>query len=260
MLDLPLRTKKPTTWFTNSMSDPFHSDLTFEQIAAVFGVMAAAPHHTFQMLTKRPQRAAEWFRWLREESENDYPCTADEWSAYAAGELGDGGEESQTNAFWRLRERWTAAFATTPWPLSNVWLGVSVEDQAAADERIPLLQELPAAVRFLSVEPLLGSVDLLIAAFNGADSFGAMAGIDWVIVGGESGPGARVCSVEWIRGVVRQCEAAKVPVFVKQLGASPLVGQGHYQAKLQDRKGGDITEFPEDLRVREFPRGHEVTR
>lgn len=248
MLGAPLRVKKPQMWFVNSMSDLFHEDITNEQIAAVFGVMAACPQHTFQVLTKRPERMVEWFRWLREESENDYPSTADEWSAYTAGELGDGSEESQTNAFWRMRARWTAAFAETPWPLPNVWIGVSVEDQKRADERIPLLQQVPAAVRWLSVEPLLERVDLLYAAFNGADSLSAMAGVDWVVVGGESGHGARPFNEEWARLVLSQCKTAGVPCFVKQMGAKPV------ELRLQSNKGGDMAEWPEDLRVRQWPK------
>lgn len=149
----------------------------------------------------------------------------------------------------------------------NVWLGVSVEDQQRAEERIPVLLQTPARVRFLSAEPLLGPVDLLQAAFDGSESFSAMGGLDWVIVGGESGPRARPCNVEWIRDIVRQCGTAKVPCFVKQLGANyedPPNGVGGVLARpdptvvppirhLRDRKGGDPSEWPEVLRVRQMP-------
>lgn len=174
---------------------------------------------------------------------------------------------------------------------ANVWIGTSVEDQAAADKRISELLKIPAAVRFLSMEPLLGPVDISYPALlfprgpqmccSGRECacqglpcdpppwlYPKGEGIDWVIVGGESGHGARPCEVDWIRGIVRQCKAASVPCFVKQLGSKfsddrmgiagrdlhgefvdPLVSR-----RLRDKKGGDIAEFPDDLRVREFPR------
>ena len=183
----------------------------------------------------------------------------------------------------------------------NVWLGTSVENQQAADERIPHLLSVPAKVRFLSIEPLLGPIDLSghmnskRGYFSGVDSleccgetYEKRADIDWVIVGGESGHGARPCRVEWIRDIVRQCKAAGVPVFVKQMGGNVITrndmiedafnnGESgwpdpdvqhningfreEYQGadcriKLADKKGGDWSEWPEDLRVRQFPNVH----
>lgn len=141
----------------------------------------------------------------------------------------------------------------------NVWLGTSVENQEMADKRIPELIKIPARVRFLSVEPMLEAIDLRSAAFNGADSIsgmeGSMEGIHWVIVGGESGPHARPCDVEWIRDIRYQCAYAKVPCFVKQLGSNSF--QRTMQRDewvLDDPKGGDPSEWPEDLRVQEFPK------
>jgi len=136
-------------------------------------------------------------------------------------------------------------------PGSNVWCGVSVENQEQAAARIPLLVETPAAVRFLSVEPMLEPIQLHLLADSA---------IHWVIVGGESGPNARPCNVSWIRDIVKQCKYAGVPVFVKQLGASCYsTHREDQQSKpilvdLHDFKGGDISEWPEDLRIREFPR------
>lgn len=142
------------------------------------------------------------------------------------------------------------------WPLPNVWLGVSVEDQATADERIPLLLRTPAAVRFVSYEPALGPVNLLrymSVPLAEIDNPGAM--LDWVIVGGESGPGARPFDIQWARNTVAQCKAAGVACFVKQVGSVPMERgeRWRYEPKLKDRKGGDWEEWPEDLRVREFP-------
>lgn len=188
-LDQPLRWKRPRRIFVNSMSDLFHAGVPDAFIDRVFQVMADAPQHIFQVLTKRPQRMR----------------------AYVA-----------------------AAGGTNPLP--NVWLGISVEDQAAADERIPHLVETPAAVRFLSCEPLLGPVDLdpnwlhpknpdpmpLDGRFRLPEE-----GVGWVIVGGESGPGARPMMAGWAWALRDQCEAWDVPFTFKQWGAwAPLTGTG----------------------------------
>lgn len=275
-LNEPLRWRKPQRIFVNSMSDLFHEDVPDEFIAAVFGVMAACPQHTFQCLTKRPERMRAWFERasgspadvlsaaLTRHYDDDFACAVanyvNGWSRWR--NMTDDGNPLDGS----MRR----------WPLPNVHLGVSVEDQQRANERIPLLLETPAAVRFLSMEPLLGPVDLAYAAFNGADSLGSLEGLHWVIVGGESGPGARPCHVDWIRSIVKQCRAAGVPVFVKQLGAvahgrpherseefgapgdegAPLDGfdrDGKWRLHLVDKKGGDPAEWPTDLRVREFP-------
>lgn len=167
-----------------------------------------------------------------------------------------------------------------PCPQPNLWLGTSIENQAAADERIPHLLRVPAAVRFLSVEPLLGPVSLshhmnskrgFFADVKEVESCGKVypkrSDIDWVIVGGESGPGARPCDVAWIRSVVEQCKAAGVPCFVKQLGSKPggrtpslsgplgdpTVHDHDHILRIRDPKGGDPGEWPADLRVREYP-------
>ena len=137
-------------------------------------------------------------------------------------------------------------------PPQNVWVGASVENQAMADRRIPELLEIPAVKRFLSVEPMLERIDLQYAALTGAESLQSRGGIDWVFFGGESGPGARPCYLQWIRDGVRQCQLAGVKVFVKQLGAFPVMGRDDAHI-VRDKKGGDMSEWPEDLRVREMP-------
>jgi len=204
-----LRRKKPTVYFVNSMSDLFHAHATREFLAGVFAVMAATPQHTYQCLTKRPLRM---------------------------------GRILNDPAFHRLvmveghRAKWGwpngIEFMGAQWPLPGVWLGTSVEDQQRADERIPHLRATPAAVRFLSVEPLLAPVDLS----------GHLDGIGWVIIGGESGPGARPMLEGWAVDIVQQCQAAQVPVFCKQLG-TVLGGRRHH----------DINYFPPALQVREYP-------
>jgi hypothetical protein len=151
------------------------------------------------------------------------------------------------------------------WPLPNVWLGVSVENQVTADMRIPLLLDTPAAVRFVSAEPLLDKVEL--DRYLDVDVSWRAAALSWVIVGGESGPGARPCCLSWVRNIVHDCQHAGVPLFVKQLGARPFeasddapLDDGTWPVQswlhFDDRKGGDPSEWTEYLRVRQFPGVH----
>jgi len=247
-LDQPLRWTRPRRIFVNSMSDLFHKDVPDEYIACAFTVMAKASRHTFQVLTKRHAR----MRALLSSPEFQVMCFA-----------------AATSRGWDLEG--------TPWPLPNVWLGVSAEDQHWADIRIPALLDTAAAVRFISAEPLLGPLDL--GAWLGqmwkcrecsmiqgqhtgsAHCFGCGArnwplpilALDWVIAGGESGPGARPCELEWLRSIREQCAYEMVPLFMKQLGSAlgKELGAGP--------KGGDVGRWPENLRVREFPRLPEMT-
>lgn len=168
---------------------------------------------------------------------------------------------------------------TSPWPLPNVWLGTTVENQEMADIRIPVLIQLPAAKRVLSVEPLLGPLQLdWVSREPGKPLYSLLEfrdfdpstpdgrhyrrAIDWVIVGGESGPDARTCDLTWVRSVVRQCNFSRVPCFVKQIGSNPVHtvggqqsdrGSGRFPIRIHHRKGGDPEEWPEDLRVRQVP-------
>lgn len=258
MLDAPLRWRKPRRVFVNSMSDLFHEDITDEQIAAVFGVMAACPRHTFQVLTKRPERMVEWFAWIANEAEpvDQSPGAAVICGIHASNACAD------------------VDYLGLPsvWPLPNVWLGVSCEDQQRTNERIPLLLQCPAAVRFVSAEPLIEPVDFGrwldyrthrkcarckavcadgLACSHCGQHAQASAALDWIIAGGESGPGARECNDAWLRSIVQQCRATSVPVFVKQLGSHVI--QGGELRRKADRKGGDPREWPHDLRVRQFP-------
>lgn len=141
-------------------------------------------------------------------------------------------------------EEWLDTHGLNSLP-SNIWLGTSTENQKTADERIPILNSIPAAVRFLSCEPLLEEIDLKLFHILPEPQ------PNWIIVGGESGANSRPCLVEWIESIVQQCQAAKTSVFVKQLGSNAYLGQQRFQTK--DKKGGDIQEFPEYLQIREFP-------
>lgn len=206
-LEIPLKRKKPETYFVNSMSDMFHDNVEDEWLDQVWDVMKRTPQHTYQILTKRPHRM-------------------------------------------KARLQGTE-------PLPNVWLGVSVENQKAADERIPLLLETPAAIRFLSCEPLLEFVDLsrwlpIQLEESGWEKYPEMNSLtfDWVIVGGESGRGARSCEVEWLEEITEKCLAADVSIFVKQLGSKPT----GIDIKLSDKKGGNFDQFPESLQFRQMPK------
>lgn len=250
-----------------SMCDPFDEEVPIEWLARFLRLIHDTPHLDWLLLTKRP---ALFGRRLAEVEES---C------------IEIGGKEMM---HWR--HAWTHNT-----PPSNVWIGTSVEDQPNADRRIPELLKIPAKIRFLSVEPMLGPVDLKLdhieveASFRHADDCKGFCdfacggeevkgGIDWVIVGGESGPGARPCNVEWVLSVVDQCAKASVPCFVKQLGSKAVEsdfqhtkecwnencalagGPGDCDGEvvqdslcLSHPKGGDPEEWPDDLRVRQFP-------
>lgn len=159
---------------------------------------------------------------------------------------------NEVRDFWLYE--WLSAWLDN-YPPANVWLGASVEDQQRADERIPALLAVPAAVRFLSCEPLLGPVHLGLVGMLPRDVAATPTPVwqrlHWVIVGGESGRHARACNLDYVRLVVQECRAARVPVFVKQLGANPFLDASGLS--LRDAKGGDPAEWPEDLRVQQFP-------
>ncbi|MGR4927356.1 DUF5131 family protein [Bradyrhizobium sp. CAR08] len=207
----PMRRKKPTTYFVNSMSDLFHENVPDEWIDQIFAVMALTPQHTYQVLTKRSARMRDYCEQRSRMSERH----AGFWHAF--------------QAFGGLYENLRLL------PLPNVWLGVSTERQPEADERIPDLLQTPAAIRFISAEPLLGALDLVSPLYSGqagitmrgylrdhaeSDDFHHHAPkLDWVIVGGESGSGARPMHPAWPRAIRDQCVATRTAFFFKQWGA-----------------------------------------
>lgn len=227
---LPLRWRRPRRVFVTSMSDLFHVGVSDNLIARAFAVMQLASQHTFQVLTKRPERAAALL------NSHEFAGLFDDW-----------------------RERISPRCGDFVYPIPNVWIGTSVEDQESADIRIPQLLRTRAALRFLSCEPLIGPVDLESARIGvhlGAySSSGHRTGVDWVIVGGESGPGARPFDVSWAQELARQCGRAHVACFVKQLGARPYTEcyDRLIPLELKDSHGGDWEEWPDNLRIREFP-------
>jgi protein gp37 len=200
----PYKWKKPCMIFVNSMSDLFHEDVPFEFIVKVYAIMKACPQHTFQVLTKRIERALEFYKWVQGNIDQ---------LKIALPILG----------FVMKNE---GAF----FPPSNVWIGTSCEDQTTYNQRVPILLQIPAAIRFLSCEPLLGPIDLRFDSncmdYNHADFGHGRACIDthkihWVIAGGESGHKARPVHPDWIRSLRNQCDSKKganIPFFFKQWG------------------------------------------
>lgn len=227
-----------------SLCDPFDAEVPLDWRLAFFDTIKSTPNLDWLLLTKRPENALKFYEehvWRHSDGRTLPPDR---------------------------RADFTLKF------LPNVWLGVSVEDQQRADERIPILLRISARVRFLSVEPMLEHIDLATWFWSAMTPLKKCA-VDWVIFGGESGPNARQCSLDWIDDGLRQCRAAGVPVFVKQFGAFPTCSNvnrwdfpGHVEMqesccvegaaaaalKFHDKKGGDMAEWPEEFQVREFPR------
>jgi protein gp37 len=261
-LQQPFKWRKPRRVFVDSMSDLFHSDVPDGFIAQVWEVMAQTPQHIYQILTKRPGRMRSWVtRWHDNTGDDDVPAgphgmppmprgpeavraTYTSPRARLFADMLDSMGDPPEGAAYPLYD-WMEGPRYYPGVLHNVHLGVSVEDQKRADQRVAALLETPAAVRFLSCEPLLGPVNLggylrhwvtcetcgasgsVPVPGEGAQCTQCCGGehptgpraIDWVIVGGESGPGARRMDPEWARSLQRQCQDAVVAFHFKQTGS-----------------------------------------
>lgn len=246
-LEEPLHWRKPRRIFVCDMGDLFHDGVLEDWLFSIFGVMALCQRHTFQVLTKRPEKMLSF--------------------------LGDieGAAGFVSRAFQKIGP-WPTCDMARIWPLPNVWLGVSVENQHFADARIPLLLGTPAAVRWISAEPLLGPLDLnqsqyRVPAYAWRGT--APMRIDWLVCGGESGPNARSMHPDWARSLRDQCQAAGVPFFFKQWGewlpqcqlaATGMVETGRHVGKRVDE--GNFVKFGKKLSGRlldgrewnEFPR------
>jgi protein gp37 len=283
VLMAPLKRKKPTTYFVNSMSDLFHENVPDEWIDRIFAVMALCPHHTFQVLTKRPARMYAYMveRWQPAKAQAldlgggdklDMPAETvgedrrdqvlraidDIFAEYR--DLKTKFIDTDNDVLWT--DAGEAKCMQFSWPLPNVWLGTSAERQKESDERIPHLLRTPAAVRFVSLEPLLGPIDLN-RIHEGYDTpegarvdmwesclngkrYDMWAGddedpmqpghpkLDWVIVGGESGHGHRDMDPAWAESILAQCKDAGTAVFMKQMSGR--------------------AEIPKDLMIRQFPK------
>lgn len=217
LLDQPVRWARPRRIFVPSMGDVFHESVPDAALAAIFGIMLLTPRHTFQVLTKRAERMGRFLR----QAETD---GIEPWlRALADHGLGD------------LVAR-VAAPESLRWPAPHVWIGVSAEDQERANARIPILLRTPATVRWVSAEPLLGALRLEQIPVDRHTTVNALAGtgidwigapripnlilprLDWVVVGGESGPKARAMDPAWVASLRAQCERAGVAFLFKQWG------------------------------------------
>ncbi|RLC38220.1 phage Gp37/Gp68 family protein [Candidatus Falkowbacteria bacterium] len=236
-LSIPKRWKQPSRIFVPSMGDLFHKEVSYDFIDKVYDTMLSCDWHTFQVLTKRPDIALDYYESVKaDQAEIGEPTAID----YA----------------------------------ENIWFGTTAENQEMADKRIPILLQIPAAVRFVSVEPMLGPVDLYnkkrdyLGPITGTKGQVLEDGLNWVIIGCESGPGARECKTEWVRGLVGQCQSASVPVFVKQLQmykatnhnkifeSADLVRSYYCDEKVKVKRflTKKIEQFPADLMIREYPK------
>lgn len=259
------RKVSPLKIFVENQSDLFGPWYTDEMIDQVFAVMALRyREHIFQVLTKRPLRMRDYLREPGRQLKIHQAANFIAGTAYHAGKATPESDE------------WVEVFdddevgtdGSVPWPLPNVWLGVSCEDQTTADMRIPDLLYTPAPIHFVSYEPALGPIEFrgLFGMFNVLEGMGVgKARLNQIIYGGESGSNARPADVQWAFETLRHCRHYDVSFFLKQLGArayngkSPAVSLNHLSAdprrylKLKDRKGENMDEWYEDLRVREFP-------
>lgn len=266
----PLKWKKPRKIFVCSMSDLFHENVTDEMRDKVFAVMSLCPQHTFQVLTKRPKNA---LRYLSIQGRaGEIGLVADRMAIAQK----SGGCPTESDKVLGMGESWSKFKGL---PLPNVWMGVTVENQKMAEERIPLLLKIPAAKRWLSMEPLLegvslngeGMIDAATAFLEdclhtkyydpyrhiGAwEDFNFLKAIDWVVVGGESGRNARPCDINWVESIVDQCQEEKVPVWVKQMGANSTCYEEPCPSPRGDRPQAKLENIPHYLRVREFPFPH----
>jgi protein gp37 len=239
VLPAPLKWGKPRTVFVNSMSDLFHAKVTREFIARWWAVMAATPQHTYQILTKRPRHMARMLtdacRCGAGHAPGVHFRSEMEWAATPHSPTYVPGPES--GIYHRMR-----------WPLPNVWLGTSIELDKHTD-RADDLRATPAAVRFISAEPLLGPLPSL-----------DLTGIDQLIIGGESGPNSRPLKEWWVRDLIGRARDAGTSVFVKQLGArwAQDTYWGSQAVAKTDPKGGDWTRWPTEFKIREWPRQPEA--
>lgn len=251
---LPNRLTWPLKWrgskriFVCSQADLFHDKVPFEFIAAAFGVMAMAPQHTFQVLTKHAGRMREFFKWIAEDQNG--PATGCLWHLHRETfeALGRYGYEQPPQ-----------------WPLENVWIGVTVEDKTRAEERLDDLVMIPAAVRWVSYEPALELVNFapwLELTVPASERYYQPA-IDWIVCGGESAQtraNTRPFDLAWARAVRDQCRAGGAAFFMKQLGSNPNwldrtdpSGYGVPEGKSSRYKWHEPEHWPKDLQVQEFP-------
>lgn len=224
-LEVPFRWKKPRKIFVCSMGDLFHERNSFEQIASVYGVMASCPQHTFQVLTKRPDRALEFYDWIR----LYVGCTKDAFRKFLLTSSQSGHLMSYDN-YYQMG---------CNWPLPNLWIGVTAENQDQLDKRLSILFQIPASKYFVSMEPLLSEISfrwakwITIGQSKTTGHLDGLKKLDWVIAGGETGHKARPIHPDWVRSIRDQCKETGTPFFFKGWGEWALKNQ----TKLLETKG-----------------------
>jgi len=199
-LEQPLKWKKPKRIFVSSMGDLFHENALFSRIVEVFKIIIRSPQHTFILLTKRPNIATEFYRYI--------------------------------NQYKKIVTACDGLSLLHFWPPKNIWIGTTCENQKTADERSPILLDVPAAVRFISVEPMLSHIDISPWCND----------IDWIICGTESGPKRRPAKTEWIRSLRDQCKNAGIPFFLKQMEVDGKI------VKMPELDGKIWSEMPKQKR------------
>lgn len=235
LLQEPFRWRRPSRVFVNSMSDLFHEDVPIDLLARIWAVMALTPWHTYQILTKRPERMADLLQVER--------FGEAVWQLMLG--LPELVDRAYSHVVYRYGVESRPSVDSWPWPPPNVWLGVSVESSAYIGRVAPLIRT-PAARRFVSYEPALAAVH-----------FGQFEdGLDWIIIGGESGARARPFDARWAQDLIAFGARTDTAVFVKQLGARWAQEHNRVEAPgivRSDQHGGNWEAWPEELRVREFP-------
>lgn len=249
--------------FCASLADWLDEEVDIAWLADLLDLVRQTPHLDWLLLTKRPENWATRIEKAMRYTMMEAPITDDK-------------EREKDRHSRHALSCWLQDWFVSKNPPANVWVGTTVEDQARANERLPLLRKIPAKVRFLSCEPMLEAIDLAKACDWGSAFDGGLPGIHWVICGGESGPGARPFCTEWAWELLLQCRRAGVRFFTKQLGSLPITSNANAlewpeetvfaddlldtewaaggSVKLADKKGGDMAEWPEELKVQEFPR------
>lgn len=227
-LDKPLSWRKSRMCFVCSMGDLFHPEMDYEYLKQIFAAMLipnihTGAKHTFQVLTKRPDMMAEFMVRLKPDDLVDIAIdiAISKWGPVIGG----------NDDWWKeTNGPYIRDAITSKWPPPNIWMGTSIEDQASAEFRLGHLMLTNAAVRFVSCEPLLSDIDFMsqgLEFWSPLDTSRLHGGLDWVIVGGESGPGARPMHPNWVRSIRDQCQAADIPFMFKQWGAwSPETVEG----------------------------------
>lgn len=258
-LEKPLHWKKPRMVFPAFMSDLFHESVPFKWLAKVLAVMLLSPQHQFQILTKRPERMKEFFQWIIDESNRQRFINEEAFIMDLAKINASQKKLKEANQFWESnysqKDRGMLD-SPVPYPYPNLWLGVTAENQEQADKRIPILLQVPAAKRWISIElcseeivlPKMEEWQNCITCDGGCEKHPICATgtrlnhlINWIIVGCESGPKRRPCKPEWIKSIINQCKASDVSVFVKQI-------------EINGKVEHNINKFPKELQYQEFPK------